>query len=208
MNESVICYWNALHYADFSSRIFREIAAFCKKTFAHQLQTGNGYWVFSVNSPRSIFQMKLSSLLNILSLTEWCLTLLCELWPRRASDEPTVFPVPLAITETEAGSGSSVISKWLPLPVMSLVKLWEWDLTAGWAFSVLLCEAKLCRLGRDGSKLEKLWWLLRGHSYITYAIFWSTSTFSRVFWSNFFLLYLLKMSRSSMKISSKCNVEK
>ena len=148
-------------------------------------------WQFSVNSPRSIFQMKLSSLrrlllqdrgsslysscprefnsalLNILSLTEWCLTLLCELWPRRASDEPTVFPVPLAITETEAGSGSSVISKWLLLPAMSLVKLWEWDLTAGWAFSVLLCGAKLCRLGRDGSKLEKLWWLLRGHSYIT-----------------------------------------
>jgi hypothetical protein len=35
----------SVHYADFSSRIFREIAAaFCKKKpFAHQLQTGNGY---------------------------------------------------------------------------------------------------------------------------------------------------------------------
>ena len=104
---------------------------------------------FSVNSPRSIFQMKLSSLrrlllqdrgsslysscprefnsalLNILSLTEWCLTLLCELWPRRAIDEVTVLPVPLAITETEVGSGSSVISKWLLPPAMSLAKLWE-----------------------------------------------------------------------------------
>ena len=154
-------------------------------------------WQFSVNSPRSIFQMKLSSLrrlllqdrgsslysscprefnsalLNILSLTEWCLTLLpvplakpetdIELdWQFSVNSPRSIF-----LTETEAGSGSSVISKWLPLPAMSLVKLWEWELIAGWAFSVLLCEAKLCRLGRDGSKLEKLWWLLRGHSYIT-----------------------------------------
>ena len=90
--------------------------------------------------PREFNSALLCPKLNMLSLIEWCcLILLCD--------------------EMAPGSGSKVISNWLQ--PMSLVKLWECgDLT------VLAC----CRDGSttvapalaldNGSKLEKLWWLL------------------------------------------------
>ena len=52
MNESMICYWNALHYADIS-RIFREIAVFCKKQLRTNYKPETDIeldWQFSVNS--------------------------------------------------------------------------------------------------------------------------------------------------------------